>query len=140
MARKRALTLEQVERMKSRAVRFVQDVLGDLDRAAEIEAESPEAYAERKGVEINPILTVRTIRVQDRRLRTMAQGPTKAELEQMVDEVADLANEALDPSLTREEVIDKVKAIADLVGDEDEEEEEEEGEGEEEEGEEGEQD
>ena len=43
-------TLEQVERMKAKAARFVENVLGDPDRAEEIEAESPEEYAERKRI------------------------------------------------------------------------------------------
>ncbi len=46
----------------------------------------------------------------------MATSMTKAELERTLDAVAGLALEALDPELTREEVVAKVKLIAGLVG------------------------
>jgi hypothetical protein len=51
-------------------------------------------------------------------------GPTKAELVKTLSEIADLAEEALDPELSREEVVGKVKQLADLAngesdGDED---------------------
>ncbi len=46
----------------------------------------------------------------------MATSMTKAELERTLDAVAGLALEALDPELTREEVVAKVKLIAGFVG------------------------
>jgi hypothetical protein len=45
-------TLDQVERMQAKAIRFLRDVVGDPDKADEIEDLSPEEYAERKGAEI----------------------------------------------------------------------------------------
>jgi hypothetical protein len=47
----------------------------------------------------------------------MANGlaPTKPELEDTLDEVCDLLDEALDPELSREEVIVKVKEAYDLA-------------------------
>jgi len=58
----------------------------------------------------------------------MANGvsPTKAELTDILDEVADLLDDALDAELTREEVIAKVKEAYDLVAGETEDEDEEE--------------
>jgi phage-related protein len=63
----------------------------------------------------------------------MANGqttaPTKSELQDTIDEVCDLLDEALDPELSREEVIAKVKDAYNLAsgeGDEDEEDDEEE--------------
>jgi len=53
-------------------------------------------------------------------------GPTKAELSDILSDIADLAEDALDPGLTREEVIDKVKTLADLASGEGESEDEEE--------------
>ncbi len=44
---------------------------------------------------------------------------TKAQLEAVLDQVADLVEEALDPELTREELVAKVKEIESLVSDED---------------------
>jgi hypothetical protein len=43
----------------------------------------------------------------------MAQeaGPTKAELADRIDDIEDLLEEALDPELTREELVSKVKEI-----------------------------
>lgn len=64
----------------------------------------------------------------------MAQtaSPTKAELTGTLDELTELLEEALDPELTREELVDKVKEAADLAsGEAEEPEEEDEDEGEE---------
>ena len=52
-------------------------------------------------------------------------GPTKADLTDTISEIADLAEEALDPELSREEVVAKVKELADLASGEGGEEEEE---------------
>ena len=43
----------------------------------------------------------------------MAQeaGPTKAELTERIDDIEDLLEEALDPELSREELVSKVKEI-----------------------------
>jgi hypothetical protein len=48
-----------------------------------------------------------------RRYHIMAQeaGPTKAELADRIDDIEDLLEEALDPELTREELVSKVKEI-----------------------------
>jgi len=54
---------------------------------------------------------------------------TKAELLQTVSQVEDLVDDALDPELSREELVSKVKEISDVIsGEEPEEEEEEEAE------------
>jgi hypothetical protein len=53
-------------------------------------------------------------------------GPTKGELTDTLSEIADLAEEALDPELSREEVVAKVKEMADLASGEGAEEEEDE--------------
>ena len=44
----RRLTRGQVANRKAKAVRFLKDVLGDPDRATEVEAESVEDYAARR--------------------------------------------------------------------------------------------
>jgi hypothetical protein len=48
-----------------------------------------------------------------RRYRIMAQeaGPTKADLADRIDDIEDLLEEALDPELSREELVSKVKEI-----------------------------
>ena len=53
----------------------------------------------------------------------MVQRPTKAALEGTLDQVADLVDDALDPELTREELVSKVKEISGLVTGEEEEDE-----------------
>ena len=54
----KALTPDQLESRKEKAVRFARDVLGDPDRADEIGDESLEDYAARRKIEIvdNPHL------------------------------------------------------------------------------------
>ena len=47
------LTRNQIESRKEKAVRFVRDVLGDSDRADEIESESTDAYAARRRIAIS---------------------------------------------------------------------------------------
>jgi hypothetical protein len=96
-----SLNLDQLASRKAQAVRFTRDVLGDVDRADEIEDESPEGYAERRGIEIvNP---------SRRRNAIMANGKTKAELEA---EIADLREE-------NDQLQDALDAIADIVGGDD---------------------
>jgi hypothetical protein len=51
--------------------------------------------------------------------RTELQN-TVTELEETIQQVSDLADEALDPELSREEVVAKLKEIAEAVGEEEE--------------------
>jgi hypothetical protein len=96
------LTRDQLQARKEKAVRFTRDVLGDLDRAEEIEEESLEDYAERRKIQIiNP----------KRRHGIMARGKSKADLEQ---EIADLHEE-------NQELQDQLAAVADIVAPDDEE-------------------
>ena len=50
-------------------------------------------------------------------------GPTKAELADRIDDIEELLEEALDPELTREELVSKVKEIQTVASGEAEEEE-----------------
>jgi hypothetical protein len=101
----KSLTRKQLQSRKEQAVRFTRDVLGDPDRAEEIEEESLEDYAERrKFTLINPSI---------RRKAIMATVKTKAELEA---EIADLQEE-------NHALQDQLDAVADIVNPEDEEEE-----------------
>jgi hypothetical protein len=45
----------------------------------------------------------------------MADGRTKPELEETFDQLSDLVDDALDPELTREEVVSKLKEISDVL-------------------------
>ena len=104
-------TLEQIERMKAKAARFVENVLDDSDRADEIADESPEAYAERKHIRVldNP---------RQRRTRPM---PSNKELQERIRELED----------ENQDLSDRLDDIAGLAsGDEDDEEGIDDGEGE----------
>lgn len=122
MAR-RVKTLDQVRKMQAKAVRFVQNVLQDDERAAEIAAESPAEYAEHKRIKVidNPAVTILNMR----RHSMAGVISTKAELEKLLDDVEGLSSDALDPELSREEVVAKVKEIYDLVSSDEEEDEDE---------------
>ena len=99
----KAKTLEQLEQMRQKAVRFLRDVVGDDDKAEEFNEMTPEEYAEHKGVEIaaNP---------KRRRMPTSSR-PTRAELEERIE---DLEQE-------NAELNDKLDSIVDIAGSSDEE-------------------
>jgi len=78
-------------------VRFTRDVLGDPDRAEEIEEETIEDYAERRKIKLS--------NSSKRRNGIMPRGKTKAELEA---EISDLREE-------NQELQDQLEAIADIV-------------------------
>jgi hypothetical protein len=100
------LTRAQLQSRKEKAVRFVRDVLGDPDRAEEIEGESLEDYAERRKIQItNP---------SRRRNAIMATTKSKAELEAEIDDLKD----------ENEELQDQLDTIADIVAPAEEDEEE----------------
>jgi hypothetical protein len=101
------LTRAQLEGRKAKAVRFTRDVLGDPDRAEEIDAESLEDYAERRKVKL--------INSSNRRNAIMARMPTKADLQAQLEEVLE----------ENQELQDRLDAIADLVSDDEEEDEDE---------------
>jgi len=97
----KALTRDQLQARKDKAVRFVRDVIGDPDRADEIDDESLEDYAERRKITLtNPL---------GRRTAIM----TKQEL---LDRVQDLEEE-------NQQLQDRLDAVADLVNGDDEEDE-----------------
>ena len=101
------LTRDQLESRKEKAVRFTRDILGDPDRADEIEAESLEDYAERRKVKLTNSFK--------RRTAIMARGKTKAELE---DRIGELEQE-------NQELQDQLDAVADIVAPADDDEDEE---------------
>src|SRR5215831_6049541 len=98
------LTLSQLAARKEKAVRFTRDVLDDPDQADEIEDESLEDYAERKGFQIaNP---------NRRRTAIMPTNKSRADLEA---EISDLQEE-------NQELQDQLDDIADIVSPDEEEE------------------
>lgn len=102
----KTLTQRQLESRKAQAVRFTRDVLGDADRADEIEDESLAGYAERRRIKLkNPIQ-------QGKRYQRM---PIKTRRE-LLDRIEELEGE-------NEDLQSKLDDIADLVAPEEEEEE-----------------
>jgi hypothetical protein len=102
----RSLTREELESRKAQAVQFTRDVLGDPERAHEIEAESLEDYGERRKVTL--------INSSKRRTAFMARSKTNADLEA---QIADLQEE-------NQDLQDQLDAIADIVAPTDEDEDE----------------
>ena len=98
------MTRSDAETKRRKAVEFLRRI-GKPEDAERFAATTPEQYAAYKHAELmaNPL----------RRYRIMPQeaGPTKAELTERIDDIEDLLEEALDPELTREELVSKVKEI-----------------------------
>ena len=109
-------TFDQMERMKDKAAQFVRDVLGDDDRAQEIEDESVESYSDRKRIEIvdNP----------QRKNAPMATE-TKAELVETLNQAGEKVAELLNPILTREQLVEGLQELDEMINGEEEEEDEE---------------
>lgn len=103
-------TREQAQKTKAKAVRFVHDVLGDDERADELDAEPLESYAQRKRIQIiNPVRGGR---------KSMARKPTRPELEETLDTVYEKLQEAYGPRISREEMAEKIGDVLDeLAGD-----------------------
>ena len=95
----KTLTRKQTEARKAQAVRFVRDVLGDDDKADDIEDESLEDYAEHRHIKIaNP------------KGGTRMAAPTR---QQLLDRVEELETE-------NEDLQSRLDEIADIIGDDDE--------------------
>jgi hypothetical protein len=113
------MTTSEAETKRQQAIEFLRRI-GNHDDAERFEAMDARDYAEHKGAQISE--------KTNRRKGTMPQptGPTKSDLTDTLSQIADLAEEALDPELTREELVSKVKELSDLAtGESDEEDEDE---------------
>lgn len=102
MARRpKTLTREQLQSRKDKAVRFTRDVVGEPERAEEIEGESLDDYAERRKIELsNP-----------RWRLTMA----KKSIEDYRDEVKDLKQQIRDLEDDNQALNDKLENVADAL-------------------------
>jgi hypothetical protein len=105
----KSLTRDQLASRKAQALRFTRDVLGDPERADEIEAETLEDYAERRKVKL--------LNSFQRRNAIMVRGQTKAELQDRIDELEQ----------ENQELQDQLDAVADIVAPADEDEDEDSG-------------
>jgi hypothetical protein len=115
----RVMTRSGAETKRRKAVELLRRI-GKPEDAERFEAMTPEEYAAHKHAELmaNPF----------KRYGIMAQeaGPTKAELAERIDHIEDLLEEELDPELTLQELVSKVKEIQTVATGEAEEEDEEE--------------
>lgn len=122
-------TIQQIETAKDRAVRFLRNVLQDDERADQVDDESPEDYAERRGIQVieNPLPLSRASAVLDmlniidtpthaRKSANMSQrNPTKSELNDLVNEASEKVSNLLDPELTREDMVRQAKELDELL-------------------------
>ena len=103
--------------MKAKAADFMERI-GDDDRASEFDAMSVDEYADHKGLRLtNPCQSTK------RRFRTMARdsGPSKADLQDQLDEINDILSDAYDPESSREDMASAIgQALDTLNGDEEE--------------------
>ena len=97
----------EAEAKRFQAVEFLERIGGDADRFRDMSARE---YADSRGAELLPNPSPGRIQM------------TKTELSQTLDELADGLDEALDPQLTREELVAKVKELSSLASGEDEDE------------------
>jgi hypothetical protein len=124
-----AVTLEQVEKRKRKAVDFAYNVLEDSDLASDLEDESAESYAARKGLKIS--------NTAGRRQAAMANGGnggngadeydftnwSKTDCADTLTQIATIADDAYDPMSSREDLAQALSDILDqLNGDADEDE------------------
>ena len=100
---KKILTRTQAETAKKRAESFLRNVLQDDDRAGEVESQTVDEWAEDTG---------RTI---TERKQNPTMATTKTELQGTIDQINDLVADALDPINSREDVVEKLQQIDDLL-------------------------
>jgi hypothetical protein len=144
----KTLTRDQLETRKEKAARFVRNVLGDSDRADEIEDESLDDYAERRKIQIvaksqggnmakirlfnptrvsNPSRQLNRLNPQSGRAELLARirelQAENEELQDKLDKVADLAEAPEgDCDESHNDLVDKLNDIIDVVAPEDEDE------------------
>jgi hypothetical protein len=108
---RKILTRDQAATAKERAVSFLRNVLHDDARAEQVEGEDLDTWAQETGRTItNP---------KRKKANTMASGTTKADLQDLMDQVGNMVTDALDPALTREDVVQKLQEIDALVNPDD---------------------
>jgi predicted RNase H-like nuclease (RuvC/YqgF family) len=99
--RPKTLTREQLQSRKEQAVRFTRDVVGDPERAEEIEGESLDDYAEHRKIQLsNP-----------GRRSTMARKT----VEDYRDEVEDLKQQIRDLEDENQSLNDRLDNVADAL-------------------------
>lgn len=125
MAKRKPLTLDQIAARQDKAVAFLRNVVGDADKADEIESLSVEEYADRKGFTIaNPakskgaraaILNLTPTR------RTAMATATKAETEERLDQAEETLDNVWDEVLKTDDIenptVEQLQDIIDNIAD-----------------------
>ena len=112
----REITREQAERKKVQAATFMERI-GEPDRAEEFEAMSVDDYAERKGLRLSNPASRRRI------IMASANTVTKTDLQDVIDEVIDVLEDAYEPESTREDLAEAVGQALDVLKGQDDDEE-----------------
>jgi len=102
------VTYDQVAKRQQKAVQFLRDVVGDDDRADEVENESVEDYADRKGL----VIANAAERTQRRETMANGNGMTKDQLQDAIDDAVNILSAAYTVEATRS---DLAGAIADAL-------------------------
>lgn len=92
----KTLTRKQLESRKAKAVSLTRDVLGDPNRAEEIEEEPLESYAERRHIQVVNPKGARKMPVQTRRdliERIKELEEDNESLQDRLQEISDLASD-----------------------------------------------
>lgn len=101
------MSQSEAENKRLKAVEFLERIGGDADKFRDMDAAE---YAASKGAELLPNPSTRRITIM-----------TKSEMAETLDQIEDGLAEALDPILSREQLVAKVQELQDLVsGDADE--------------------
>jgi hypothetical protein len=117
VAKSKTATREQAELMKAKAGDFMERI-GDDDRASEFDSMNVDEYAEHKGLTLeNP---TRKTRKRKRKETKMANGYSKADLEDMVDNAIEVLDDACDVASSREDLANAVSSALDILRGEDE--------------------
>jgi hypothetical protein len=112
---KKPVTREQVERKKTQAAAFMERI-GESDRADEFDDMSVDEYAEHRGLQIaNPNNPAR----KTRKITMAASGPSKAELQDTIDDAIEALNNAYTPEASREDLAAAVGEALDILNGED---------------------
>jgi hypothetical protein len=111
----KSVTREQAERKKQQAAEFMERI-GEPDRADEFDSMSVEEYAEHRGLQL-----VATNPKRKARKKTMAaSGPSKADLQDMIDRAIETLSEAYTPEASREDLATAAGEALDILNGEDE--------------------
>lgn len=92
----KALTREQLQGRKEKAVRFTRDVIGDPERAEEIDRESIEDYADRKRIQLSNSKRRKNVPNFRKQIKDLKQQIADLEeenegLQEKLDDISELA-------------------------------------------------